>query len=201
MNNDAGNNGAEKAVSEPAAAVNAVPQDGSAKPSSEVQKRIDELTGEKARKDEQIAALKAKIAEITDAQKSADEKRMDQLIAERVGPDLKRKEALEAYLTVELEEALKAIPESAKAAVLTGESVPVEERLRQARAVAALIGTNRTGQPFTAGAVVTGEQPKRQIPAAEFRAWQNSSFADPKGYDAMKAEMQAAFREGRIVGL
>jgi hypothetical protein len=176
-----------------------VTPDGGAKPSSEVQKRIDELTGELGRKNAKLEALEKKHNEAIEAAKSADEKRLDQLVQERTAPALKRLEAIENSMKAELDELLKTIPESAKPA-LASELSPVEDRLRNARAILALVGKPQ-GQPFTAGAVPASSE-KRTYTHEQFVTWQNLPGKGMlKEWEEQRAEMNAAYREGRIVGI
>lgn len=200
---NAGTVDAVKTTPEVAAAVEkAVSPEGSAKPSAEVQKRFDELTAELARKNAKLEAQEKKLREVEEANKTEQEKRIDALIQERTGPSLKRLQAIESAMHNEFEELMKAIPDHAKAAVISGDSVPIEERLRQARAVSALIGKTN-GQPFSGGGNPASEA-KRQYTREEFRVWQElpgKGAGGIKQYEEMKAEMNAAYREGRIIGI
>ncbi len=192
-----GATGAENTGSESAAAKSASPGSGADDSGKGVEARIEKLTGELGRKNELLENLRKQVKDLEEKTKTEDDKRIEQIAQERFGPQIKRAEALEQHLTKERDQLMKLIPDEHKGLVLTGEHIPVEQQIEQARGVLGLLKKDLP-QSFTSGGAPSKEQPKRDIPRAEYEAWSRTLYTDPKAYDAKRPEMLAAMSEGRV---
>jgi hypothetical protein len=201
-NTTVGTTGAEKTGTESAAEKNATPDtgaNGSAK-NAGIDARFAELTGEIARKDALIEKMRTEKAALEEKHKTDEEKRIEQIATERFKPDLERKMALETYLSSERDALLKQIPDEHKGLVLTGDHIPVEQQITQARSVLSLIHGKTQIAPFSGGGNPPSEQ-KRTYSQAEYVKWSQASTKEPEYYMKHRDEMQAAIRDGRVEGL
>lgn len=197
-----GTTGAEKTGTEAAAAKSVTPDqgaNGSAK-NTGVEARFAELTGEIARKDALLEKVRAENAALVEKHKTDDEKRIEQIAAEKFKPEIERKQALEAYLASERDALLKQIPDENKPTALRGDILPVEQQIDLARQVLSLIQGKPTTTPFTGGGNPATDQ-KRTYSNAEYMKWSQSSTTDAAYYAKHRDEMVSAVREGRVEGM
>jgi len=165
--------------------------------------RIDGLTAQNKRKDEQLEKLASELTAIKEQNKSDQEKLLDahakdaveKFKAETHEPQKQRLEGLEATLTEEYERESAELSDEQKALIDADSNV--EKRVAQVRRLKALM----SGKPTSIGATVNpqGDAPRGQVKRSELVAWQNAASEDREHYEKLKDAMHSAVREGRIV--
>lgn len=196
-----GDSGAVKAASDTGAAKTGTPDsgaNGSAKDTG-IEARFAELTGEIGRKNDKLKKLEAELAEAREKAKTDDEKRIEQLAAEKFGPQIKEAEALRGFLASERDALIAQIPEEHRGLVLT-DGVPIQQQITQARSVLSLLKGNSPQPAFSGGGNPGGES-RRTYSRSEYDKWANSVYSDRVYYDAHRAEMTAAIKDGRVEGM
>ncbi len=162
--------------------------------------RFEGVVAERNRLKEKYAALEKQHKDLSEQHKTEDEKRLDQLITERYGPKLQRLDSLEQRLGAERDELVNKIPQEHRGMVLVSESIPIEDQIQQARSVLSFLDKAKPGS--FAGGGSPGNGAARTYTKEQFSAWQNlPTLGKLKEYDEQKAEMTAAYREGRVVGI
>jgi hypothetical protein len=193
-----GTTGAEKAGAETAQPPkSASPESGANGSEKGLEARIHQLTGEIGRKDEKIGKLESRLKELEEKTKTDDDRRIEQLAKERFGPQLERAKTLEQHLATERDNLLTLIPDEHKGLVLTGDHIPVEQQIAQARSVLGLLKKDLP-QSFTSGSNPPKEAAKRDVPRAEYEKWSRLLHTDTKKYNEQRDDMLAAIREGRV---
>jgi len=168
--------------------------------------RVHGLTAEKGRLTEQLGDLQRRYDELADKYKTDSERAIEQ--ARRDAVEQFKKSEFEPVTTkaTAYEARLDAQIASMKANIPDGtlpedfDSKDTVYKFDFLRALTAQQGhqpTQPVGQPVNP----QGPQAKRVVPGTEFRAWQNTNMYNPEQkaeYEAKKAEMMEAHREGRI---
>ena len=173
---------------------------GNDKPAVVPMDRFEGVVAERNREKERVNALQKQLQDLTDQHKTDDEKRLDQLVTERYGPRLKRLDSLEQRLTTERDELVTKIPQEHRGMLVLNESVPIEDQIQQARSVISFLGQSKPGS--FAGGGSPGNGGARTYTKEQFQMWQNlPTLGKLKEYDEQKAEMTAAYREKRIIGI
>lgn len=166
--------------------------------------RIAGLIAENKRKDAQLAKAEADRAALEQKYKSEDEKRIDQLVTERVEseyrPAKQRLERIEAELTTKRDRLLEALPEASRDCY--DSTAPVEVQVRQIELVASHLSdkasapapptpVNSGGNPMTGGPITMPTE-------AEFNEWQQMpSKGRLEEYHKLKPVMHAALEAER----
>lgn len=196
-----GTSDAAKVAPEPAAVKGVTPESGAnGSDKKDLQARFDALTGEIARKDEKIAKLQTQLTEATDKAKTDDEKRLEQIAAEKFGPQLAEGKSMKDWLAARRDALLAKIPDDYKQMVIQGDNIPIHQQIVQAEGVLALLNTKPGAQPFSGGGNPTVEQ-KRTYSQAEYQKWSNAASTDAEYYQKHREEMISAVREGRVEGM
>jgi len=167
--------------------------------------RIAGLVAERARKDEKISALEKQIAETAEQHKSDEDKRIDQLVTERVESEYKpvqqRLERIEVELTAKRDKILESLPEDSRNCF--DESAPVEVQVRQIELVTSHLSTHKSPAILDSGGNPAPEPPadKTRYSRAQYQEVQRLASFDPDEFDKVWPTMKKALEEGRIDGV
>lgn len=169
------------------------------------QDRIDGLVAERERLRTQLETEKTARTTLEEKNKSDEEKRLDQLVKERVeseyGPIRQRLERIEVELTTKRDRLLESLPEESRECFDT--NAPVEVQVRQIELVAGHLST-----PGAAPKVNTGGNPAPTPPKDttrytrdDYHAVQKLATSNPDEFDKVWPTVKQALLEGRIDGV
>lgn len=167
--------------------------------------RIAGLVAERERLKTQLEAEKKAREAIEEEHKTEDQKRLDQMVKERVeseyGPVRQRLERIEAELTAKRDKLLESLPEDSRSCY--DESAPVEVQVRQIELVAAHLSTQGTPPSVSSGGNPPAQAPKdtRKYTKDEYDAVQRLAVTDPDKFDELWPEMKRALVENRVEGV
>jgi hypothetical protein len=169
--------------------------------------RIAGLVAERERFKAAAEKAEADRAALEEKYKSDDEKRLDQLVQQRVeseyGPAKQRLERIEAELTTKRDRLLENLPEGSRDCY--DSTAPVEVQVRQIELVASHLST--PGAPALVGVNSGGNPPApapkdtRRYSLQEYQQVQRWATTDPDKFDEVWPAMKVALVEGRIEGV
>jgi hypothetical protein len=167
--------------------------------------RIAGLVAERERLKTQLATEKTERTALEDKYKSDEEKRLDELVANRVeseyGPVKQRLERIEVELTAKRDKILESLPEDSRNCF--DESAPVEVQVRQIELVASHLSTHQSPSSLNSG----GNPPpqpsadKTRYSRADYQEVQRLAVSNPDEFDKVWPTMKKALEEGRIDGV
>lgn len=184
-------------------ATEAAPGNAEPKLSPGLQKRFDQLTAINGSERSKREAAEAKLAEVIEANKTESEKRVDEMVSERVettyGPKLKELERANAYIQSEFDGLLAQLPEESKD-IVTDDSVDMLTRIRIAKQLVGAANGNGAATINSAGNTTPDTTTKSTATYTmdQYNEWLASRHNNKTAYEALKPEMQAALREGRV---
>ena len=171
-----------------------------------VEDRIAGLVAEVGRHKQRADKAEADNTALAEKYKTEDEKRLDQLVNERVeseyGPVKQRLERITAELTTKRDKLLEALPEDGRNCY--DESAPVEVQVRQIELVASHLSTpNAAPTSIDSGGNPIPPQPedKTRYSREEYLAVQKLAVSNPNEFDKEWPKYKKALVEGRIEGM
>lgn len=168
--------------------------------------RIAGLVAERERLKTQLEKSVAEKTELAEKFKSDEEKRIDELVNQRVeseyGPKTQRLERIEAQLAAKRDKLLESLPEDSRNCF--DENANIETQLNQIEIVAAHLSTT----PNTPTTVTSGGNPPagesttgRQYSQEEYQEVQALASSNPAEFDKLWPEMKKALKDGRVKGV
>ncbi len=165
-----------------------------------IQKRIDGLTAEKGRLATQLEAERMKNAELVEKHKTEDEKRLDEMVTARVdaeyGSKLQRLENLEKELAVKRDKLMESVPEERRGMI--DPDATIERQITQAEGVLQLLKIETTVDPITGSGNPAPAPAAQRYTADEWQTYMQLAFTDAPKFRERQAEMEKAYREGRV---
>ncbi len=167
--------------------------------------RIAGLVAERERLKQSLEKERAERTELENKNKSDEEKRVDELVSNRVeseyGPVRQRLERIEAELTTKRDRLLEGLPEDSRNCF--DESAPVEVQVRQIELIASHLSTHKSPSTLDSGGNPP-QQPsadKTRYSQAQYQEVQRLAVRNPDEFDKVWPAMKKALEEGRIDGV
>ena len=167
--------------------------------------RIAGLVAERERLKTALEKEKAERTALQEQHKSDEDKRIDQLVTERVeseyGPVRQRLERIEVALTAKRDKLLESLPEDSRDCY--DEGAPVEVQVRQIELVTSHLSTHGTPSILDSGGNPAPEPPtdKTRYSRAQYQEVQRLASFNPDEFDKVWPTMKKALEEGRIDGV
>lgn len=167
--------------------------------------RIAGLVAERERLKEKLEVKETERAALEEKYKSDDEKRIDELVKNRVdseyGPVKQRLERIEVELTAKRDRLLESLPDDSRGCF--DESAPVEVQVRQIELVASHLSTHKSPSNLDSGGNPPANTPtdRTRYTQAQFQEVQRLAVSNPDEFDKVWPPMKKALAEGRIDGV
>ncbi|MCK5644711.1 MAG: hypothetical protein KAJ19_28185 [Gammaproteobacteria bacterium] len=167
--------------------------------------RIAGLVAERERFKTALEKEKAERAAEQEKYKSDEDKRIDQLVTERVeseyGPVRQRLERIEVALTAKRDKLLESLPEDSRDCY--DEGAPVEVQVRQIELVTSHLSTHSTPSILDSGGNPAAQPSadKTRYSRADYQEVQRLATQNPAEFDKVWPTMKKALLEGRIDGV